>query len=52
MCVFRFGMLSDEPVPHADSVLTALTKHLEAKLSFGETQVCYIGTNQGHERYM
>uniref|UniRef100_A0A8C5HAP5 Alpha-aminoadipic semialdehyde synthase, mitochondrial n=1 Tax=Gouania willdenowi TaxID=441366 RepID=A0A8C5HAP5_GOUWI len=31
-----FGMLSDEPVPHADSVLAALTKHLEAKLSFGK----------------
>uniref|UniRef100_A0A4W6DQN8 Aminoadipate-semialdehyde synthase n=1 Tax=Lates calcarifer TaxID=8187 RepID=A0A4W6DQN8_LATCA len=34
--VFRFGMLSDEPVPQADSVLAALAKHLEAKLSFGE----------------
>uniref|UniRef100_A0A3B3ZUY8 Uncharacterized protein n=1 Tax=Periophthalmus magnuspinnatus TaxID=409849 RepID=A0A3B3ZUY8_9GOBI len=32
----RFGMLSDEVVPHADSVLGALTKHLEAKLSFGK----------------
>uniref|UniRef100_A0A4W6DQM5 Aminoadipate-semialdehyde synthase n=1 Tax=Lates calcarifer TaxID=8187 RepID=A0A4W6DQM5_LATCA len=31
-----FGMLSDEPVPQADSVLAALAKHLEAKLSFGE----------------
>ncbi|XP_059190585.1 alpha-aminoadipic semialdehyde synthase, mitochondrial isoform X2 [Centropristis striata] len=31
-----FGMLSDESVPHADSVLAALTKHLEAKLSFVE----------------
>ncbi|KAJ0029303.1 hypothetical protein NQD34_004300 [Periophthalmus magnuspinnatus] len=31
-----FGMLSDEVVPHADSVLGALTKHLEAKLSFAE----------------
>lgn len=29
-------MLSDDSVPHADSVLGALTKHLEAKLSFGE----------------
>lgn len=29
-------MLSDESVPHADSVLAALAKHLEAKLSFGE----------------
>lgn len=31
-------MLSDEPVPHADSVVTALAKHLEAQLSFGENQ--------------
>ncbi|KAA8590419.1 hypothetical protein FQN60_014353 [Etheostoma spectabile] len=31
-----FGMLSDESVLHADSVLAALAKHLEAKLSFGE----------------
>ncbi|KAJ0069781.1 hypothetical protein NL108_014334, partial [Boleophthalmus pectinirostris] len=31
-----FGMLSDEVVPHADSVLGALTKHLEAKLSFAK----------------
>ncbi|KAM9351728.1 alpha-aminoadipic semialdehyde synthase, mitochondrial [Symphorus nematophorus] len=29
-----FGMLSDELVPHAENVLGALTKHLEAKLSF------------------
>uniref|UniRef100_A0A7N6B1M8 Saccharopine dehydrogenase (NAD(+), L-glutamate-forming) n=1 Tax=Anabas testudineus TaxID=64144 RepID=A0A7N6B1M8_ANATE len=34
--VFRFGMLSDESVPPADSVLAALTKHLEDKLSFGK----------------
>uniref|UniRef100_A0A3Q1JFP4 Alpha-aminoadipic semialdehyde synthase, mitochondrial n=1 Tax=Anabas testudineus TaxID=64144 RepID=A0A3Q1JFP4_ANATE len=31
-----FGMLSDESVPPADSVLAALTKHLEDKLSFGK----------------
>ncbi|XP_031135587.1 alpha-aminoadipic semialdehyde synthase, mitochondrial isoform X1 [Sander lucioperca] len=31
-----FGMLSDESALHADSVLAALAKHLEAKLSFGE----------------
>ncbi|XP_030588201.1 alpha-aminoadipic semialdehyde synthase, mitochondrial isoform X2 [Archocentrus centrarchus] len=31
-----FGMLSDELVPHAESILTALAKHLEAKLSFGK----------------
>ncbi|XP_077424829.1 alpha-aminoadipic semialdehyde synthase, mitochondrial [Vanacampus margaritifer] len=30
-----FGLLSDDAVPHADSVLTALSKHLEAKLSYG-----------------
>ncbi|XP_061697496.1 alpha-aminoadipic semialdehyde synthase, mitochondrial isoform X2 [Syngnathoides biaculeatus] len=30
-----FGMLNDDVVPPADSVLTALSKHLEAKLSFG-----------------
>ncbi|CAK6980220.1 alpha-aminoadipic semialdehyde synthase%2C mitochondrial, partial [Scomber scombrus] len=33
-----FGMLSDEAVPHADSVLAALTKHLEAKLSFDKDE--------------
>uniref|UniRef100_A0A4W6DSP3 Aminoadipate-semialdehyde synthase n=1 Tax=Lates calcarifer TaxID=8187 RepID=A0A4W6DSP3_LATCA len=36
--VFRFGMLSDEPVPQADSVLAALAKHLEAKLSFDKDE--------------
>lgn len=30
-------MLGDEAVPHADSLLAALTKHLEVKLAFGET---------------
>ncbi|XP_057693501.1 alpha-aminoadipic semialdehyde synthase, mitochondrial-like [Corythoichthys intestinalis] len=30
-----FGMLSDDPIPHADSILTALSRLLEAKLSFG-----------------
>ncbi|XP_053334917.1 alpha-aminoadipic semialdehyde synthase, mitochondrial [Clarias gariepinus] len=29
-----FGMLSEEPVPHANTILEALTKHLEDKLSF------------------
>uniref|UniRef100_A0A4W6DSN0 Aminoadipate-semialdehyde synthase n=1 Tax=Lates calcarifer TaxID=8187 RepID=A0A4W6DSN0_LATCA len=33
-----FGMLSDEPVPQADSVLAALAKHLEAKLSFDKDE--------------
>ncbi|KAM6973645.1 alpha-aminoadipic semialdehyde synthase, mitochondrial [Aplochiton taeniatus] len=31
-----FGMLSEEQVPHADTVLAALAKHLEARLSFGK----------------
>ncbi|XP_029288905.1 LOW QUALITY PROTEIN: alpha-aminoadipic semialdehyde synthase, mitochondrial [Cottoperca gobio] len=31
-----FGMLSEESVLHADSVLAALAKHLEAKLSFNK----------------
>ncbi|XP_066580132.1 alpha-aminoadipic semialdehyde synthase, mitochondrial [Amia ocellicauda] len=31
-----FDMLSDEPVPQAETILDALTKHLEAKLSFGK----------------
>uniref|UniRef100_A0A8C6MIA3 Aminoadipate-semialdehyde synthase n=1 Tax=Nothobranchius furzeri TaxID=105023 RepID=A0A8C6MIA3_NOTFU len=35
----RFGMLSDEAVPHADSVLAALAKHLENRLSFGEDMI-------------
>ncbi|XP_030622605.1 alpha-aminoadipic semialdehyde synthase, mitochondrial [Chanos chanos] len=29
-----FGMLSDEAVPHADTILAALAKHLETKLSY------------------
>uniref|UniRef100_UPI0037E935AC alpha-aminoadipic semialdehyde synthase, mitochondrial n=1 Tax=Semicossyphus pulcher TaxID=241346 RepID=UPI0037E935AC len=33
-----FGMLSDELVPHADSVLASLAKHLEAKLSFDKRE--------------
>uniref|UniRef100_A0AAV2KPY1 Alpha-aminoadipic semialdehyde synthase, mitochondrial n=1 Tax=Knipowitschia caucasica TaxID=637954 RepID=A0AAV2KPY1_KNICA len=33
-----FGMLGEEVVPHADSVLTALAKHLEVKLSFGKRE--------------
>lgn len=31
-----FGMLSEEEAPHADSVLAALAKHLEVKLSFAK----------------
>uniref|UniRef100_A0A671V1V5 Aminoadipate-semialdehyde synthase n=1 Tax=Sparus aurata TaxID=8175 RepID=A0A671V1V5_SPAAU len=47
--IVRFGMLSDEPVPHADSVLTALTKHLEAKLSFvkGERDMIILRNDVG-----
>uniref|UniRef100_A0A8C7ULK5 Aminoadipate-semialdehyde synthase n=1 Tax=Oncorhynchus mykiss TaxID=8022 RepID=A0A8C7ULK5_ONCMY len=36
VCVFRFGMLSKEAVPHAETVLASLAKHLEARLSFDE----------------
>lgn len=39
-------MLSDEPVPQADSVLAALAKHLEAKLSFGEKRVHFLTGEQ------
>ncbi|XP_072291019.1 alpha-aminoadipic semialdehyde synthase, mitochondrial [Eucyclogobius newberryi] len=44
-----FGLLSDEVVPHADSVLAALTKHLEAKLSFenGESDLIVMRNNLG-----
>uniref|UniRef100_A0A8C2CR46 Alpha-aminoadipic semialdehyde synthase, mitochondrial n=1 Tax=Cyprinus carpio TaxID=7962 RepID=A0A8C2CR46_CYPCA len=30
------GMLSEEPVPHAETILAAVAKHLEAKLSFAK----------------
>ncbi|KAL6106218.1 aass [Pungitius sinensis] len=33
-----FGMLSDQPVVQADSVLAALAKHLEANLSFDKSE--------------
>ncbi|XP_041652112.1 alpha-aminoadipic semialdehyde synthase, mitochondrial isoform X1 [Cheilinus undulatus] len=44
-----FGMLGDELVPHADSVLAALAKHLEAKLSFdkGERDMVILRTDVG-----
>ncbi|XP_040894039.1 alpha-aminoadipic semialdehyde synthase, mitochondrial [Toxotes jaculatrix] len=44
-----FGMLSDEPVPHADSILAALAKHLEAKLSFdkGERDMIIMRNDVG-----
>lgn len=32
----RLGMLTEEPVPHADTMLEALAKHLEVKLSYGK----------------
>nr|XP_043891753.1 alpha-aminoadipic semialdehyde synthase, mitochondrial isoform X1 [Solea senegalensis]XP_043891754.1 alpha-aminoadipic semialdehyde synthase, mitochondrial isoform X1 [Solea senegalensis]XP_043891755.1 alpha-aminoadipic semialdehyde synthase, mitochondrial isoform X1 [Solea senegalensis] len=43
------GMLSDEPVPQADSTLAALTKHLEAKLSFnkGERDMIILRNDVG-----
>ncbi|XP_041964997.1 alpha-aminoadipic semialdehyde synthase, mitochondrial [Alosa sapidissima] len=31
-----FGMLSEEAVPHADSILGAVAKHLEARLAFDQ----------------
>ncbi|XP_041852717.1 alpha-aminoadipic semialdehyde synthase, mitochondrial [Melanotaenia boesemani] len=33
-----FEMLTDKPVPHADTILAALAKHLEAKLSFDKDE--------------
>ncbi|KAK2842766.1 hypothetical protein Q5P01_012966 [Channa striata] len=44
-----FEMLSDEPVPPADSVLAALAKHLEAKLSFdkGEQDMIILRNDVG-----
>lgn len=30
------GMLSEEPVPHADTILAAVAKHLEAKLAYAK----------------
>lgn len=35
MNFIRLGMLSEEPVPHANTILAAVAKHLEAKLSYG-----------------
>lgn len=39
----RFGLLSEEPVPHANTILEALAKHFETKLSFGKprTSSCF-----------
>ncbi|KAI3371641.1 hypothetical protein L3Q82_023596 [Scortum barcoo] len=44
-----FGMLSDESVPHAESVLAALATHLEAKLSFdkGERDMIIMKNDVG-----
>uniref|UniRef100_A0A3B3TXY5 Aminoadipate-semialdehyde synthase n=1 Tax=Poecilia latipinna TaxID=48699 RepID=A0A3B3TXY5_9TELE len=36
VCGCRLGMLSDDAVPHADTILASLAKHLEAKLSFAK----------------
>lgn len=45
----QLGILSDEPVPHADSVLAALAKHLENKLSFskGERDMIILRNDVG-----
>uniref|UniRef100_A0AAQ5Y742 Saccharopine dehydrogenase (NAD(+), L-glutamate-forming) n=1 Tax=Amphiprion ocellaris TaxID=80972 RepID=A0AAQ5Y742_AMPOC len=47
--ILQFGMLSDESVPHADSILAALAKHLEAKLSFdkGERDMIVMRNDVG-----
>ncbi|XP_068595338.1 alpha-aminoadipic semialdehyde synthase, mitochondrial [Brachionichthys hirsutus] len=44
-----YGMLGDEPVPHADSVLAALAKHLETKLSYnkGERDMVMLRNDVG-----
>lgn len=47
LCPFRLGMLGDEAVPHADSLLDALTKHLEVKLAFGETPSHWLRRQRG-----
>uniref|UniRef100_A0A8C6SNZ0 Aminoadipate-semialdehyde synthase n=1 Tax=Neogobius melanostomus TaxID=47308 RepID=A0A8C6SNZ0_9GOBI len=41
LCLFsvlRFGMLSEEVVPHAETVLEALAKHLEVKLPYAKRE--------------
>uniref|UniRef100_A0AAY4BCL8 Saccharopine dehydrogenase (NAD(+), L-glutamate-forming) n=1 Tax=Denticeps clupeoides TaxID=299321 RepID=A0AAY4BCL8_9TELE len=43
----RLGMLSDEMVPHANSILSALAKHLEAKLAFGERDLIVMRNDVG-----
>lgn len=44
----RLGLLGDEPVPTADSIVGALAKHMEMNLPFGmrETFVVMTGTTQ------
>ncbi|XP_072566068.1 alpha-aminoadipic semialdehyde synthase, mitochondrial-like [Paramormyrops kingsleyae] len=44
-----FGMLGDNPLPQADSVLEAVTKHLEAKLHFepGERDMVILRNEVG-----
>ncbi|XP_026094901.1 alpha-aminoadipic semialdehyde synthase, mitochondrial [Carassius auratus] len=43
------GMLSEEPVPHAETILAAVAKHLEAKLSFtkGERDMVIMRNDVG-----
>ncbi|XP_042563399.1 alpha-aminoadipic semialdehyde synthase, mitochondrial isoform X2 [Clupea harengus] len=45
----EFGMLSEEPVPHADSILGAVAKHLEARLGFdkGERDMIIMRNDVG-----
>ncbi|XP_076863437.1 alpha-aminoadipic semialdehyde synthase, mitochondrial isoform X2 [Brachyhypopomus gauderio] len=44
-----FGMLSEEPIPRADTILAALAKHLETKLSFekGERDMIILRNDVG-----
>ncbi|XP_035280713.1 alpha-aminoadipic semialdehyde synthase, mitochondrial isoform X1 [Anguilla anguilla] len=44
-----FGMLSDEPVPHADSILDAVAKHLETKMPYvkGERDMVIMRNDVG-----
>uniref|UniRef100_A0A8C7UP61 Aminoadipate-semialdehyde synthase n=1 Tax=Oncorhynchus mykiss TaxID=8022 RepID=A0A8C7UP61_ONCMY len=42
-----FGMLSKEAVPHAETVLASLAKHLEARLSFGERDMIIMRNDVG-----
>uniref|UniRef100_A0A8C9RGZ6 Alpha-aminoadipic semialdehyde synthase, mitochondrial n=1 Tax=Scleropages formosus TaxID=113540 RepID=A0A8C9RGZ6_SCLFO len=49
MEMLKFGMLSREPVPHADTILAAVTKHLESRLMFekGERDLIVMRNDVG-----